>query len=141
MKPIISEGFTQIRYLTREQIDVHAWDKCIHHSPNGLIYAYSYYLDAMADHWDALVFYNYDAVMPLPWRKKAGVHYLYQPFNIAQLGIFGREVTEELVKIFLNQVPKHFRYWDFPLNQNNRFAIPGFPFYDRVNCTIVTAII
>lgn len=136
MKPIVIDGLTQIRYLTREQVDVHAWDKCIHHSFNGLIYGYSYYLDAMTDNWDALVFYDYEAVMPLPWRKKAGIFYLYQPFNIAQLGVFGKEINEELVKTFLQQVPKHFRYWDLPLNPHNRFNIPGFPFYGRINYTI-----
>jgi hypothetical protein len=131
----ISNGFTQIRYLRREQIDVHAWNKCIDHSANGLIYGYSYYLDHLSDHWDALVFSDYDAIMPLPWRKKAGIYYLYQPFNMAQLGVFGKEINKELVKAFLNEVPKHFRYWDFPLNQQNRFDIPGYPFYDRINYT------
>src|ERR1044071_6313852 len=111
MKPTVLEGLSQIRYVKRSQIDVHAWDNCIYHSTNGLIYAYSYYLDRLADHWDALVFYDYNAVMPLPWRKKAGIYYLYQPFNVAQLGVFGREVNEELVAAFLKQVPKRFRYW------------------------------
>jgi len=133
VKPIISEGLTQIRYLVREQIDSHKWDDCIYRSVNGLIYGYSYYLDNMADHWDALVFYDYDAVMPLPWRKKAGIHYLYQPFNVAQLGIFGKEINKELVEAFLKQVPKKFRYWDLPLNLQNNFDVPGFPFYRRVN--------
>jgi hypothetical protein len=125
-----------IEYLPHNKIDKAKWDKCIDASPNGLIYGYSFYMDHMAKHWDGLVLDDYKAVMPLTWNKKWGIYYLYQPFNIAQLGIFGKEVNEELTTAFLNHVPKHFRYWDFPLNQQNRFAIPGFPFYDRINYTL-----
>jgi len=126
-----------IEYLPQDQIDKTKWDRCIDASSNGLIYAYSFYLDQMSTHWDGLVLDDYKAVMPLPWRKKAGQHYLYQPFNVAQLGVFGETMNQELVEAFLNKVPKHFSYWDFPLNQKNYFAIPGFPFYDRINYILV----
>src|SRR6266542_2732865 len=95
-----------IKYLLQDQIDKTKWDRCIDESPNGLIYAYSFYLDQMSTHWDALVLDEYKAVMPLPWRKKAGIYYLYQPFNIAQLGIFGEAINQELVAAFLNKVPR-----------------------------------
>lgn len=124
---------SNIEYLPNNKIDKDKWDKCIDGSPNALIYSCSFYLDHMAKYWDGLVLDDYKAVMPLTWNKKWGIYYLYQPFNIAQLGIYGKEINEELVTNFLNQVPKHFRYWDFPLNQQNRFVIPGFPFYDRSN--------
>ena len=44
-----------IQYLSHEQIDKAKWDQCIDNASNGLIYAYSFYLDTMADNWDALV--------------------------------------------------------------------------------------
>ncbi|WP_315816464.1 hypothetical protein [Paraflavitalea speifideaquila] len=55
------------------------WDRCIADAPNGLIYGYSFYLDKMADNWDGLVLNNYEAVMPLPWKKKWGIYYLAHP--------------------------------------------------------------
>ena len=69
----------QIRYLTNEQIDKIKWDACIDTASNGLVYAYSFYLDSMAKNWDALVLGDYEAVMPLTWNKKYGFYYLYQP--------------------------------------------------------------
>ena len=50
-------GTVNIQYLTHEQIDKTKWDNCIHTADNGLIYAYSFYLDAMSKQWDALVFH------------------------------------------------------------------------------------
>ena len=80
-----------IRYVTYQQIDKAKWDACIASVDNGSIYAYSFYLDTMAKHWDALILNDYEAVMPLTWNKKYGIAYLYQPFFTASLGIFSSE--------------------------------------------------
>lgn len=122
-----------IQYLTRKEIDTALWNACVDKASNGLIYAYSFYLDAMTDNWDALVLNDYEAVMPLPWRKKYGIYYLYQPAFVAQLGLFGNNLTADLLTAFLNAVPKKFRYWDFTLNHENRFVITNFPLYQRSN--------
>ena len=122
-----------IQYLTRSQLDASKWDDCIRCAGNGLIYAYSFYLDGMAGDWDALVLQDYEAVMPLPWRKKWGITYLFQPPLTAQLGIFGNGLTADAVSRFLQAVPKKFRYWDFSLNHRNLFAATGFPLHERMN--------
>ncbi len=41
---------------------------------NGLIYAKSWYLDIVADQWDALVENDYEKIFPLVHRKKYGIH-------------------------------------------------------------------
>ena len=87
----------EIHYLTYQQIIKTKWDACIDKADNGLIYAYSFYLDAMAKHWDALVMNDYEAVMPLTWNKKYSIHYLYQPPFTACLGVFGKLLTAETV--------------------------------------------
>lgn len=122
-----------IKYLHRKEIDKRAWDKCIDEASNGLIYAYSFYLDAMSDHWDALILNDYEAVMPLPWRKKFGLCYLYQPFLTAQLGLFGNNPKAELLENFLKNIPSKFKLWDFPLNQQNGFRLNHFQLYQRTN--------
>lgn len=122
-----------IRYLLRRQIHNERWNQCIDAAANGLIYGYTSYLDAMCSNWSALVLDDYEAVMPLPWRKKWGVCYLYQPFATAQLGLFGRAVSAELLHGFLKNIPAFFRYWDVPLNYGNRFALPHYPLYERTN--------
>jgi hypothetical protein len=81
-------GSANIQYLSNQQIDKTKWDHCIDNAGNGLIYAYSFYLDNMAKNWDALVLNDYEAVMPLTWNKKYGIHYLYQPFFDGSIGSF-----------------------------------------------------
>jgi hypothetical protein len=122
-----------IRYLKRIDIDEEAWNRCIDTADNGLIYAYTYYLDAMCSAWDALVLNDYEAVMPLPWRKKWGIFYLYYPGYIAQLGLFGNNITASLLQNFLHAIPSYFRYWDLPLNYRNVFSLEQYPFYERNN--------
>jgi hypothetical protein len=47
-----------------------------------------WHLDRTAVVWDALVWGDYEFVMPLPVRKKWGIQYVYQPLFCQQLGIF-----------------------------------------------------
>ena len=123
----------EINYLTYQQIDKTKWDACICHADNGLIYAYSFYLDAMAKNWDALVLNDYEAVMPLTWNKKYGIYYLYQPAFTACLGVFGNAITAETVNAFLKAIPAKFKYWDIYLNPGNVFKLPEFSLYERMN--------
>lgn len=108
----------QIAYLKRKDIDVDRWDACIEKADNGLIYAYSYYLDAMCTNWDALVLGDYDAVMPLPWRKKWGIKYLYVPAFIQQLGVMGKLEGLSFYSI-IGKVQQHFQYGDLVFNSFN----------------------
>lgn len=122
-----------IRYIEYQQIDKLKWDTCIDTAGNGLVYAYSFYLDTMAKHWDALILNDYEAVMPLTWNKKYGINYLYQPFFTAVLGVFGKNISESVVTDFLNSIPAKFKYWDIYLNNANRFKLPNYSLYERMN--------
>src|SRR5207249_10207965 len=85
-----------IKYLLHNEIDKTKWDKCIDEAGNGLSYGYSFYLDHLAKHWDGLVLNNYEAIMPLTWNKKFGIHYLYQPRFTENLGIFVHYPDEDI---------------------------------------------
>lgn len=122
-----------IQYLDNEGIDRLKWDRCIDSASNGLIYAYSFYLDHMAQGWEALVLDDYRAVMPLTGKKKYGIHYLAQPFLTAQLGVFGKDVDEGLLEEFLKSIPKKFRYCDIYLNHGNLFTKKPPEIYERLN--------
>jgi hypothetical protein len=123
----------EINYCTYQQINKVKWDDCIANADNGLIYAYSFYLDAMAKNWDALVLNDYEAVMPLTWNKKYGIHYLYQPPFTACLGIFGKSLNAETLSAFLQSVPAKFKYWDIYFNPGNLFKLTDFDLYERNN--------
>ena len=109
----------RIRYIKRSDLDVAKWDACIDTAENGLIYACSYYLDALCDNWDALVLGDYRAVMPLPWRRKWGITYVYPPPFIQQLGVFGFAPTAPLTQPFLQQAQQHIRFGEYFLNYEN----------------------
>jgi len=116
----------QIQYLSYKEIDKTKWDACIDQASNGLIYAYSFYLDSMAKHWDALVLNDYKAVMPLTWNRKYGFYYLYQPAFTASLGVFGKTLTEMLIGEFAISIPSKFRLIEISLNSGNIFSGTGF---------------
>lgn len=127
----------KISYLPQANIDKQKWDHCIDNAGNGLIYAYSFYLDAMSKNWDALILDDYEIVMPLTWNKKYTIHYLYQPFFCAQLGIFGNNISSKIVKVFFENIPSKFKYWDFYLNKDNLFSLLSFPMYERSNYVLL----
>src|SRR5688572_25071693 len=99
-------GEGMIRYLKHGKVNTARWDACIRNSTNGMIYAYSWYLDAVCPGWEALVKGDYESVMPLTCGKKMGLHYLYPPFFTQQLGVFSRSgVNEKEVEEFLSAIP------------------------------------
>jgi hypothetical protein len=122
-----------IHYISQQHIDKQLWDACINRSGNGLLYAQSVYLDAMAENWDALVMGNYDAVMPLTWRKKMGISYLYQPAFTASLGVFAPVISMALFQQFIAAIPARFKYADVYLNHQNLYTAPNCKYYQRSN--------
>jgi hypothetical protein len=109
---------TNVRHLKRGDIDIDKWNGCIDEAPTGLVYAYSWYLDAMCDHWDALVLDDYAAVMPIPWRQKWRIKYVYTPAFVQQLGIISK-VETGAAKEFVAQLYSIFRYGSYNFNFGN----------------------
>jgi hypothetical protein len=106
----------RIYYLKNKQIDKTRWDEVVDASPNGLIYAYSWYLDILADHWDALIMGDYEMIMPLPWKYKYGLQLIYTPFFIQRLGVFSKhKITIDVYAAFLKAIPCKFRYINLSL--------------------------
>lgn len=110
----------EIRYLKHNQINKQKWDFAIENSQNGLVYALSWYLDIVSPQWDALVVGDYEIVMPLTYRSKLGIKYLYQAVFIQQLGIFYiKDITQEIVQDFIAEAKKHFKFIEIQLNYAN----------------------
>lgn len=106
-----------IGYLTHNQIDKQRWDECLAQSPDGLIYAWSWYLDVVHPDWEALVENDYEAVMPLAGSRKFGINYLFQPFFTQKFGVFSKkEVSEDKIEEFLEAIPDKFEFAEFRLN-------------------------
>jgi hypothetical protein len=113
----------QVRFVPYKDIDKKKWDECIRLSENRLIYVQSFYLDAMAQSWDALIADDYKAVMPLPCRKKFTIKYLYEPPFIQQLGVFFKgEISPETYRLFEEQLLKKYKFGEITLNYKNAEA-------------------
>lgn len=111
-----------IRYLKHTDINKVAWDDCINRAINGSIYAYSWYLDIVAEVWDALVEDDYVRVMPLPIRTKLGYPYIYQPFFVQQLGVYSvLQLSSLHVNAFYKAIPEHIKLIYYNLNVFNSF--------------------
>ena len=125
----------EIKHIKQSNIDTRKWDNCIAKSINGIVYAYSWYLDIVCPHWEALVYGDYETVMPLTQNHKYGVNYLYQPFFTQQLGIFSfNKIDETLIDSFLKAIPKKFKFIEINLNKYNRIEkLKGFTIKENDN--------
>jgi len=117
-----------IRYIRRKEIDIAKYDACIETAINARIYAYSWYLDIVADNWDALVLDDYKAVMPLPFlrlKKMLFFKRIAQPNFCQQLGVFSVNNLSEIVNEFMIQFSalnfKNYSFNSFYKFNNNSF--------------------
>jgi hypothetical protein len=85
-------------------------------APNGLVYGMSWYLDIVCPNWDALVSDDYEAVMPLPWKQKLGIKYVYHPLFAQQLGVFYKHEADDQIYTFLEHIPFNFMKYETSLN-------------------------
>lgn len=121
-------------YLNNNEIDRQKWDDCIHRAYNRNTYAFSWYLDAVCEHWDALITNDYQVVFPIPFKKKYGLKVVYQPFFVQQLGIFSQAPLsrEEQIEI-LQSIPKKFKLGRLQLNRFNDVDEQLFKTSNRIN--------
>ena len=121
-----------LKYLKHAEIDFTSWDSCVQTSPQQMIYAYSGYLEiSTAGNWDAIVELEegkYISVFPLPFKKRLGILYIYQPFHSQQLGLFTTPESKlTAVESYLKAIPRHFRQVFLQLNAENTFALGPLP--------------
>jgi hypothetical protein len=126
-----------IQLVERKNIDDKKWNGCVHFAENDFAYAYTWYLDNIADNWFGLIWGDYEMVMPLIWNKKYGIEYLYQPFFTQQLGIFcPKKPGEETIRKFLNAIPSRFKFIEINLNYLNKVEANGFETTERRNLVL-----
>ena len=111
-----------IQYIKRKDLNIEKYDTCIENSVQSRMYAFSWYLDIVADNWGVLVADDYKAVMPIPWSKKYRIKYVSQPFQCQQLGIFSLdELSIETQEKFIKDIPKKYLKVTLNFNSNNHF--------------------
>lgn len=111
-----------VNFLKHNEIDITKWDDTVRRSKAASVFFSTETLDILTspDTWNALILNDYDAVMPLPSRKKGPLNYIYPPFFLPHLGIFSKiPLTSQIVDDFLKAIPKQFVIADIILNEFN----------------------
>jgi hypothetical protein len=126
-----------IKELHNTDIDRIVWDSFIDQSPQGNIYAQSWYLDIVAPDWKAYFFYKNKkliAIFPFLESKKVLFSYIIQPIHSQQLGVFTASECEDY-KEMLGEVLsgwKH-RQWLISYNFNLLNSKVLETFHDQYN--------
>ena len=109
-----------IHFLKHSEIDPEKWNQAVRNSLSTNVLAEYELLDLLTDGdtWHALVENDYEAVMPLPTRKKGVLKYVYTPFFLPQMGLFSEhEITPQKVADFLYEISKHYVLADVLMNE------------------------
>ena len=108
-----------IRFVEHNEVDTEKWDQCVKRSINSTPYAFSWYLDIVVSHWNAIILNDYEAVFPLPTRKKWGIQYAFTPFWVQQLGLIS-QTNEGLKRIddFISAIPNKYRFLELNMNHS-----------------------
>ena len=107
-----------LKYLKRSEIDDKKWDATLANAGNSRFYAQIAHLDRVTDNWDALVYGDYEFIMPLPCNRKLGIKYVFQPLFAQQLGIFPNP-DEEIARLFYTELIRKFSYAEIQINAEN----------------------
>jgi hypothetical protein len=93
----------------------------------------AWYLDIVAKKWDALIWGDYEFVMPLPKSRKYFLIYITQPYFAQQLGIFPAP-PENIQNYFSDELSNKFKLISYQLNwQMSPDAFSEFKLSKRIN--------
>lgn len=107
-----------IKFHRHNDVDKEKWNRCITRSLSPTFFADYDFLSVANPEWAALIEDDYVAVMPLPWRKKRGLKYIYNPFFYSRLGIFASEaITDAKTAQFVAAIPRSFISAEVNLNE------------------------
>jgi len=125
----------KVEFLHREDVDDGRWDEVIAQSQAETLYPYTWYLDAVSTRWSALVMDDYRYVMPVVWKQKYGLKYIYQPYYTQQLGVFSKEYVDPvLIREMLPVLHKKFRFANLNFNSKNLVGEEkNWTVYDKTN--------
>jgi hypothetical protein len=124
-----------IHRLPAAEINAAKWDRCVQQHGNGLLYATTTYLNALCPNWEGLIVNDYQAILPLPIRKKWGIRYAYTPPFIQQLGLVGETDLVDGTDL-LQTIQDTVTYADIHFNFSNAALLQDIPVTSRTNLVI-----
>lgn len=109
-----------IKRSSYQDIDFQKYNQCIENSVQRNFYAKKDNLDFLSKKWELLIYGDYEAVMPVPFVKKAFIKIVIMPLFCQQLGIFGNS-NKEINQQFLNYLKSNYNILHYAFNFHNEF--------------------
>ena len=82
----------ELQFLKYNEINKDKWDLLVDKFAKGLPYAYSWYLDAVCEKWNIVIYKDYEAGFAFQIKNKYGLPYSLHPFLVQQLGFLGEDI-------------------------------------------------
>jgi len=116
---------SNVQIINHKELDKVIWDKKIGASASPSFFMLSWVLDILNPNWDALVYLNYEAFMPIPKAQKYGLTYVFQPKFIRSLSIFNENEDHRsaIIAIFRETYSLVNVNLDFELKESNSNGI------------------
>ncbi|MCU7613614.1 hypothetical protein N0B16_04110 [Chryseobacterium sp. GMJ5] len=111
-----------IRRLKYRDIDFEKYTNCVEQSEQKNVYARKEILDHLSEHWELLVYEDYQAVMPVPVKKKLRISFVFMPLFCQQLGIFSGKDNVQINDLFLKYLKRNFIIFNYAFNHINTFS-------------------
>lgn len=106
----------QITILPSHKIDVIKWDDCVANATHQNIFMYTWALNSLCDNWDGLIVNDYEAVLPLPWRKKWLIKYMYHVPYLAKLSLMVKANMVLSTEKIATALHNHFWFINFDID-------------------------
>jgi hypothetical protein len=100
-----------MRFIERVDLDCEKWDALVESNPSASFFSYSWYLDALAEHWCIYVDDAYSKGVALPYVKRMGIEVLYVPVFSRYISVHGALTSAEV-----DAIRHRFRVIEFATN-------------------------
>lgn len=112
-----------LKIIDNSEVNRKLWNDCINSNPKNLIYGKSFYLDKVCPGWKAIIGTDYEWVVPVTFKRKYGIAYLYQPPFTQQLGVFSKPYVNIPYNAIISCLQKHYKFWEINWNYNTVFNL------------------
>ncbi len=111
-----------MRRLKYSEIDFDKYRQCLENSEQRNWYAKKEVLDQLSGNWEILMYGDYEAVLPVPLRKKFGITFVIMPLFCQQLGIFSKQDDPGINDRLLKYLRKNYKVLSYSFNHHNIFS-------------------
>lgn len=112
-----------IRRVSFKDLDTEKYRACISRAAQGSFQAnLDFLLCLNGRNWDFIVYKDYEAVMPVYYKRKMGIRFVISPPYTNQMGIFSEKDDFQLNRLFLDYLLSQYNVVYYPFNAGNHFG-------------------